>query len=415
MIFFRIVVPLLILGIQYSLYRRAHAWVKQRFSKSVWPGRVLLVAFLAFNIAFIFVSIVRPRPSDFPEWFLYTGVYPFYIWHGALFFIGLVVIVSGLIKLVFNVILKVIRVVPSADKSISALTTAPAFQRFDSSRRVFLRRSMYGLTAVSFGSSAYGLILGKSSHQFTSAEFVIESLPSELDGFTIGLMSDIHSSVYMTKEEMEEYVRLMNSQNTDLVVVTGDFVNSMVDEVYPFAEAFSNLKAPFGVYGVMGNHDFFARDPELVAREVDACGVSLLRNDSVIITKNGKQFSLVGVDDTGRAERAGEKMDIALRNTPSDFPRVLLCHRPYFFQQAADRNLDLVLSGHTHGGQVSLGQIGGTVIAPASLASPYVWGKYTIGRTGMYVSRGIGTVGLPIRINCPPEITRIILRSPARS
>jgi predicted MPP superfamily phosphohydrolase len=92
---------------------------------------------------------------------------------------------------------------------------------------------------------------------------------------------------------------------------------------------------------------------------------------------------------------------------------ILLCHRPYYFPQAAERSIDLVLSGHTHGGQVVFGQVGDAILTPAALASRYVWGEYRIGKASMYVSRGIGTVGVPIRINCPPEITLLTLeRSP---
>ena len=269
---------------------------------------------------------------------------------------------------------------------------------------------MYVLTAVSFAGTAYGLIHEKTSQDLTSATFEIPNLHEALDGFTIGLISDIHSSIFMTKREMDAYVQLLNSLHTDLIVIPGDFVNSLTEEVYPFAEAFSNLKAPHGIFGVMGNHDFFAPRPDIVAREVDGCGVRMLRNDRAIIERNGGTFLLIGIDDTGRAMSAAEKMDTALGSFSHDIPRVLLCHRPYYLQQAADRNIDLVLSGHTHGGQIVLGQIGDIRIAPASLASKYVWGRYKIANTHMYISRGIGTVGLPIRINCPPEITSIVLR-----
>jgi uncharacterized protein len=97
-------------------------------------------------------------------------------------------------------------------------------------------------------------------------------------------------------------------------------------------------------------------------------------------------------------------------HTPLAIPRILLCHRPYYLKTASEKNIDLVLSGHTHGGQVVFGRFGDVVIAPSRLASRYVAGKYRMGNTHMYVSRGIGTVGLPIRINCPPEITMITLR-----
>lgn len=224
-------------------------------------------------------------------------------------------------------------------------------------------------------------------------------------------MSDIHSSVYMTRADMALFVEQMNALKTDLILVTGDFVNSMVEEVYPFAEAFSELSAPHGVYGVLGNHDFFTRNVDLVARRIDDAGLKLLRNDGVMIGNKDGRFHLLGVDDVGRPERAAEAMEKALASAMVEAPKILMCHRPYFLRQASDKNIDLVLSGHTHGGQVSLGTFGQTILAPASFASPYVWGKYRLNNTHMYVNRGIGTVGLPIRINCPPEITVVRLRS----
>ena len=119
---------------------------------------------------------------------------------------------------------------------------------------------------------------------------------------------------------------------------------------------------------------------------------------------------MLGVDDVGVNNRAAIKLDEAIGYAPLDIPRILLCHRPYYLNTARDKNIDLVLSGHTHGGQVVLGRFGDMVIAPSRLASKYVWGKYREGNTHMYVSRGIGTVGLPVRINCQPEITKITLR-----
>jgi hypothetical protein len=268
---------------------------------------------------------------------------------------------------------------------------------------------MYGLTALSFGGSTYGLLVEKKSCEITTAEFAIPDLPPQLSGFTIALISDIHSSVFMGRSEMDRYVDVVNSLGADMIAVPGDFVNSLNEEVYPFAESFSGLRAPYGIYGVMGNHDFFALDPELVAREVDGCGVRLLRNEKVIIEKNGGQMCLLGIDDTGRPQRASERIETALGHTPPGIPKILLCHRPYFLQQAAEKSIHLVLSGHTHGGQLVFGQLGDTVLAPASLASRYIWGKYRINGTHMYVSRGIGTVGIPIRVNCPPEVTKITL------
>jgi hypothetical protein len=253
------------------------------------------------------------------------------------------------------------------------------------------------------------MLVERSRCDLTEATIRIPGLPPELSGFSIVLMSDIHSSLYMTRREMAEFVSLANGMRGDLVVVTGDFVNNQVDQAYPFAEAFSELKAPHGVYGVMGNHDFYTEDPDRVARVIDDCGVKLLRNDRVIVEKDGARFSLIGVDDVGRNERGTIKLREAAGPSGDPTTKVLLCHRPYYLAQAAAENIDLVLSGHTHGGQVVFGSFGGITFAPAALASPYVWGKYSLGKTQMYVSRGIGTVGVPVRFNCPPEITRILL------
>jgi predicted MPP superfamily phosphohydrolase len=413
-VIFRILIPIVFIVLQYVMYRRASRWLDQRQLRTRWPQRLLAGAFIAFNLAFVYVSLWRPRPDEFSGWFLYLGVFPFLLWFGATFFIGFIILLGTILKLPFKASLALARVFPSSRKQIVKVQTSESFQRFDTSRRRFLQHSMVGLTAASFAGSAYGLVLGRREYEINHARFIIPNLPSQLSGFSIALVSDIHSSAYMTKKEMDAYVALVNTVDADMIAVTGDFVNSLVEEVYPFAEAFSNLRAPHGVYGVMGNHDFFTRNPELVAREIDNCGVKLIRNDKILVERDGARFYLVGVDDIGRGAVASQRIETALGYAPLQIPRILLCHRPYFLQQAAEQGIDLVLSGHTHGGQVVFGQFGDVVISPAAMASRYVWGKYEMNGTQMYVSRGIGTVGLPVRINCPAEITRIeLVSSPA--
>ena len=408
---FRSTLLVVVFLIQYVLFRRVWNWLKMaRPANRVLSG-ITIGLFIFFNAVFLLLVLLRPHVVELPEWFEFVGMYPFYIWYGATFFLGLVILAASLIKLPFKMIMWISTRFSRVRARLRLMKKQPAFQEFDASRRVFLRRGMYTLTAVSFGGTAYGTLVERTHPELTTAEFPIASLPPALDGFTIALASDVHSSIFMTKREMDGYVSLLNGMNADLIVVTGDFVNTLTDEVYPFAEAFSALKAPHGVYGVMGNHDFFASDPELVAREVDDCGVTLLRNDRVTITRGGAQFDLLGVDDVGAPRQATEKIRTAQGVTTSGIPRILLCHRPYFLAQAAEQKIDLVLSGHTHGGQIVLGSLGKACLTPAAFASPYVWGTYRQGSTAMYVSRGIGTVGLPVRINCPPELTRIVLRS----
>ncbi len=263
---FRIVLPTLLLSLQYVLYWRTSKWLKTNYPDPNWVLYVTRALFVVFNVAALYLFIQRPRTAELPDWFMYAGVYPFAIWHGATLFIALFVLFSSLIKLPFRTMVWISKGFSTPRRKIEQIQARPAYQKFDASRRVFLRRSMYGLTAVSFGGNAYGLLFGKSSYDITEATFAIPHLPPGLSGFTIGLISDIHSSIFMGKTEMDEYVRLVNSLQTDMIVVPGDFVNSAVEEVYPFAESFSNLRAPLGVYGVMGNHDFYNRNPYLVAK-----------------------------------------------------------------------------------------------------------------------------------------------------
>ncbi len=406
---FRILIPLIVVGIQFLLFRKTERWLKSKAPNS--RGLLLLERglFLVMNAGFIYAFLDRPTHQSVVPWWIQIGMYPFYFWHSACFFIGLFLLISNIVKSPFRLGLWIAaKIVPTREKLLH-LKSTNSFRAFDSSRRTFMRRGMYGLSAVSFGGTAYGMFLERNECDVTSAEFVLPNLPEPLDGFTIALASDIHSSIFMSKGEMDNYARLVNSMNADLIVVPGDFVTSDYHEVYPFVEAFHVLRAPLGVYGVLGNHDFYA-GADKVANEVDACGIKMLRNDKVLIEKNGSGFYLLGVDDVGFSNRAPIKLDEAIGQTGREIPKVLLCHRPYYLEEAADKNIDLVLSGHTHGGQIVLGRFGDVVIAPSSLVSKYVWGKYRERNTHMYVSRGIGTVGLPVRINCPPEITKITLK-----
>ncbi|MBI2429737.1 MAG: metallophosphoesterase [Ignavibacteriales bacterium] len=282
------------------------------------------------------------------------------------------------------------------------------YQKFDASRRSFLQKGVIGLSAYSFIGSTAGVI-SKDEYDIIHQTVSIPNLPDAFKGFRIGMLSDVHSSVFMNKEDMDLYVKAMNDLKTDLVVVTGDFVNSQTEEVYPFIESFSELRAPHGVYGCLGNHDYFARDVELVAKEVDGCGVKLLRNDAVKIQKGNSYFNLIGVDDIGRNVKADDYITRAMVSVKNDLPKILLCHKPYFFENAKNQKIDLTLSGHTHGGQIVFGTIDRMPISLAAFASKYVAGLYSLNDSQLYVNRGLGSVGVPFRINCPPEVTVLTL------
>jgi predicted MPP superfamily phosphohydrolase len=224
----------------------------------------------------------------------------------------------------------------------------------------------------------------------------------------------------MTEGDMREYADILNDLKSDVICIPGDFVNYDPNDINAFTKAFRDVKAKYGIYGTLGNHDYFV-NPEYVANVIqNESPVTLLRNNFNSISINGKELIMLGVEDTRDAGGQTNKKILsyiddtinkakAVSPEYSSSPKILLCHKPYAFDDIAKREVDVVLAGHTHGGQVIPVKIGNFNMSFAALVSKYIDGLYTIGKTNMYVSRGLGSVGLPIRLNCPPEITKIKL------
>lgn len=287
------------------------------------------------------------------------------------------------------------------------------------------RRFLYaaGMGAIGFATTASTRAAMDAGREHLVERVVIRipNLPEPLKGTTIALISDIHSSVFMIREDMERYVKVINDLKAEMIFVTGDFVNSKLREVYPFAEAFSGLSAPLGVYGVTGNHDYYTGNIETVAREVSQCGIRLLRNENLAIEKNGTKLWLMGMDDRDiydvkpyleSGKSAAGTIENLIAGIPDGAPRIFLCHKPYPFEEYSQLGADLMISGHTHGGQVVIAQMDNVNLSFAALASRYISGLYRARsnrRSQLYVTRGVGTVGIPLRVNCPPEITHIVL------
>ena len=406
---FRLTLSLVLTGIQYFLYARIQRYFRST-SKTQRLQTALKILFIAFNLPLIVLICWQPKTAAFPGWLLYLGVFPFYLWHFCLFIVFIILVAGMCLKLPFTGFFWLSRLLPSLRKKVDAIRDTQKFRHFDQRRRAFIRNGLIGLTGAVFAETAYSTF-EPDPYQTTFITIPIRDLPGQFEGFSITLISDIHSSVFMTKEMILHYIDAVNRLRSDLIVIPGDFVTSQVDEVYPVAEAVRELKAPFGVYGVLGNHDFYTKNPDRVAGEISASGITMLRNEYRILEKGDGKLYILGVDDFGNERNPVKIFKSVLQGSREEIPKVLLCHRPYYFPQAAEQNIDLTLSGHTHGGQIIFVKIGRHVIAPASLASPYVSGFYALGHSSLYVSRGIGTVGIPLRLNCPPEITQITLRS----
>jgi predicted MPP superfamily phosphohydrolase len=378
-----------------------------------------LAPFLLFNLSFIIILLFFGRRFDPPQWFRIAGLMPFYIWMAATFFIGLWLLVGKIIKLPFLVSTWLLKLISPIKRKIEELKERKAVRVVDTSRRKFLRTTTFALSSYAFAGAAYGIIR-HDNYKLENKEIKIANLPPQLKGLTLTLLSDIHAGEYMTEDDMREYADVVNDLGSDIILIPGDFVNFQPEDSKNVARAFRDLKAKHGIYGTLGNHDFFV-NPDYVAGVMNnESPVKILRNKYDKITVNGKDLYILGVDDT---RDAGVKMNEMILNyidktsaeassantNYNNSPKILLCHKPYAFDDIAKRDIDLILAGHTHGGQVIPFKLGDFRLTFATFVSKYIAGLYNIGKSNMYVSRGLGTVGLPIRLNCPPEITKITL------
>ena len=279
------------------------------------------------------------------------------------------------------------------------------------SRRQFLARATYGYAAAGLGLSAYGIWSAERLPTVTRRVLVFPDLPPGLEGLRIAHLSDVHAGIHMLGEKMEEIVAQTNALRPDLIVQTGDMIDISPSFIPDYVRAFRDLHAPLGVVTVLGNHDRYTGE-DAVIRGVQDAGQVFVQNGTHVIEHRGAALALVGIDDP-RNWRADDPqdadLDLALRRTPgaNEAFRILLAHRPGAFDGAAPRGIPLTLAGHIHGGQFYLPVIGWS---PGRLITKYVMGHFRQGASQLYVSRGIGVVGVPLRVFVPPEIALFELR-----
>jgi len=276
-------------------------------------------------------------------------------------------------------------------------------------RRDFLAQTTRVVTAAPFLGGAYGLLYGRLNLETVERPIRFANLPPAFHGFRIAQLSDIHIGPFMTGEQIRKFAQIANALKPDLIALTGDYVTFDAGTQYAVVEALAGLRAPFGVYGCLGNHDAWARVEDSISSLFAAAQVRMLRGSSVAITVGGDWFNLIGVDFQSH-RRFGPSAPVRrlLGNIESLIARgqvnILLSHNPDTFDRAAALGIDLSMAGHTHGGQAALEFIS-PEIAPTRLVTPYVAGFFRKPGGQLYVNRGIGTIGVPIRIGAPPEIT----------
>jgi predicted MPP superfamily phosphohydrolase len=307
----------------------------------------------------------------------------------------------------------------------------------DHSRRYFFQAAGVIAGAVPFVSAAYGFVAERFQFTIREVEIPVANLPPALDGLRITQLSDIHIGAYMPTAQVRRAVAMANELKGHLTVVTGDFVTGKSDPLEECIMELSRLHAPLGVWGCNGNHEIYAQAEEKSAELFQRFGMKLLRHENAELRWQGSSFNLIGVDYQRQRDTEGKHPPMLFgvdRLVRRDVPNILLSHNPNSFRKAAELGIELSLAGHTHGGQVRV-EILDHRWSPAQFLTPYVAGLYrrpllvsanagdaadssgpSVAATDLhcssaiYVNRGIGTIGAPVRLGVPPEITRITLR-----
>ncbi len=276
--------------------------------------------------------------------------------------------------------------------------------KFNFTRRQFLTGlAAAPLVAVS-ATSAYAGFVEPYSYQLNTTDILIHDLPVAFEGFRIAQISDVHHSRLVGIDEVRRIVALAQSVKPDMIVLTGDYTTAYRRYIEPCAEALGALAAPEGVWAVLGNHDHYT-DPQLTARALERAHIRVLNNANTLIRRGTDAIQLVGIDDW---DWAGTDWPRAFHGTDKSWPIILLSHQPRVLDLAETESVSLILSGHTHGGQISLPFIG----TPARFSKQlkYLRGLYRRNNTQLYVTPGTGVIGLPLRLGVPPEIAILRLR-----
>ena len=313
----------------------------------------------------------------------------------------------------------------------------------DPGRRYFFRAATAAAGAAPFITAMYGYAAERLNYQVRRVEIPIPNLPSALDGMQIVQISDIHLSGYMSRTQVRRAVDMANDLGADLAVVTGDLITGMGDPIADCVDEIRHLRAPLGIWGCNGNHEIYARAEDEASYLYAQAGMHLLRQQNAQISFKGAQFNLIGVDYQRERTSRGQRQATLAQVEPlvrCDMPNILLSHNPNSFNRAAELGIELSLAGHTHGGQIQV-EILDHRLSPARFITDYIAGLYqrplfapapneralaaasvpgklspslfppqSSAMAHIYVNRGLGTVGAPVRLGVPPEISLIVFR-----
>lgn len=270
----------------------------------------------------------------------------------------------------------------------------------------------------------YGVIFGKYKYHVEEISIYSDKIDGGLDGLRIVQISDIHSGTWDSITQVQKGIELIRAQRADLILFTGDLVNRHKDEIDPYIDAFASLRAPYGKFAVLGNHDYVGTPREVTLRQsywddfkskFDKMGFTLLLNEHVVIDTETGSLALIGVENWGDGRFFPKRGDIdkAMDGIDTDLFTLLMSHDPSHWQYKVlkhDKPIDLTLSGHTHGMQFGI-KIGPIQWSPVRFRYPYWMGLYIESGRQLYVNRGFGLLAFPGRVGLYPEITVLTLKS----
>ncbi len=258
--------------------------------------------------------------------------------------------------------------------------------------------------AGSFSKTARNALNEANTLEVEEVEINLQRLPKKLDGFKLVHLSDIHHSPFTGLDHIEKAVEIANELKPDMFVLTGDYVSHETEYVEPVAEVLGNLKSEYGTFACLGNHDHWT-DAPAVTKSLRDNDITVLINEGFRFTAKDVSFWLCGVDD-----HMVKRTDLpaALHGSFPDEMKMLLAHNPVIIRQAVKTDVDLIFSGHTHGGQVKIRDKEKKILAHRRKLTS---GLHKRKNTQIYITRGIGTVVLPVRYQCPPEISLITLNA----
>ncbi|HTS65486.1 MAG TPA: metallophosphoesterase [Candidatus Acidoferrales bacterium] len=345
------------------------------------PALLLLDAFLAISYSFTF-SIVAARLHLASRWTMTLGAAALAYFMTATAVLGLYYVLRAL------------------HRHLGAETNP--------GRRRVLNAAGNAILASPFGVIGYGALVQRTDFRVREIDIALPGLPHDLDGLRLLQLSDIHLSAFLSEAELARVIDASNELRANLAFITGDLISGHSDPLDACIRQVARVKSDAGILGCMGNHERYIKAEDYTQRAAAKLGIRFLRREACQVRFGSATLNIAGSDFESHRNRKNYLAGMESLVQPGAV-NLLLQHSPDVFPAAAAKGYNFLLAGHTHGGQVTV-EILDQSINPARFFTPYVYGLYRIGASSAYVTRGIGTIGIPARIGAPPEISLLRLR-----